>query len=55
MTATATTPTITSHPCLSCGREFGPELACQFCDQVSGMPPGVVLSSSGRRIGGYLL
>lgn len=52
---TATAAPVTTNLCPSCGRDFGPELACQFCDQVSGMPSGVVLSSSGRRIGGYLL
>ena len=44
-----------ARPCPSCGREWGAGIACQFCDQVEGLPPGVHLSSPARRFGGYLL
>lgn len=44
-----------SRPCPSCGREWGAGIACQFCDQVEGLPTGVHLSSPARRFGGYLL
>jgi uncharacterized RDD family membrane protein YckC len=44
-----------ARPCPSCGREFGGAVACQFCDQVDGLPDGVVLSSSARRLGAHLL
>jgi uncharacterized RDD family membrane protein YckC len=44
-----------SRPCPSCGREWGGGIACQFCDQVEGLPPGVHLSSPARRFGGYVL
>jgi uncharacterized RDD family membrane protein YckC len=44
-----------SRPCASCGREWGGGIACQFCDQVEGLPPGVHLSSPARRFGGYVL
>jgi uncharacterized RDD family membrane protein YckC len=44
-----------SRPCPSCGREWGPGIACQFCHQVEGLPTGVQLSSAGRRLGAYLL
>ena len=33
----------------------GRGIACQFCDQVEGLPTGVHLSSPARRFGGYLL
>jgi uncharacterized RDD family membrane protein YckC len=42
-------------PCPSCQREWGAGVACQFCDQVEGLPIGVHLSSAGRRFGGHLL
>lgn len=29
--------------------------SCQVCRQVDGLPPGIQLSSPGRRLGGYLL
>jgi uncharacterized RDD family membrane protein YckC len=51
-----TTPAYTpSRPCPSCSREWGAGIACQFCDQVEGLPVGVHLSSPARRFGGYLL
>jgi hypothetical protein len=45
----------TSRPCPSCHREWGAGIACQFCDQVEGLPLGVHLSSPGRRLGAHLL
>jgi hypothetical protein len=36
-------------------REWGNGIACQFCNQVEGLPTGVRLSSPARRLGGYLL
>ncbi len=44
-----------SRPCPSCGRDWGDGIACQFCDQVEGVPVGVHLSSSARRLGAHLL
>lgn len=41
--------------CPSCGQAFGPGFTCQACGQVSNLPPGVRLSSVGRRLGAYLL
>src|SRR5881275_1386914 len=41
--------------CTTCGREWGQGLSCQFCNQVAGLPPGVRLSSPGRRLGAHLL
>jgi uncharacterized RDD family membrane protein YckC len=43
------------HQCEACGRERGAGIACQFCDQVDGLPVGIRLSSPARRFGGYLL
>jgi uncharacterized RDD family membrane protein YckC len=43
------------RPCPSCGREWGLGVACQFCDQVEGFPPGVKLSSSAKRFGAHVL
>lgn len=43
------------RPCVSCGREWGAGIACQFCDQVEGLPKGVHLSSPARRFGEYVL
>ena len=55
-TAAVTVPPYApSRPCPSCGREWGAGIACQFCDQVEGLPAGVHLSSPARRFGGYLL
>jgi uncharacterized RDD family membrane protein YckC len=45
----------TSGVCPSCGRTWGDGVACQFCDQISGMPEGTHLASVGHRFGGYLL
>lgn len=52
--ATPVSPTPT-RPCPACRRDWGAGIACQFCDQVSGLPSGVVLSSPGRRLGAHLL
>jgi uncharacterized RDD family membrane protein YckC len=53
---TTTVPTGSSAgTCPSCGRHWGDGVACQFCDQISGMPEGVKLASVGIRFGGYLL
>jgi uncharacterized RDD family membrane protein YckC len=41
--------------CPVCGRGFGTGISCQFCGQVDGLPSGVHLSSSARRLGGHLL
>jgi uncharacterized RDD family membrane protein YckC len=41
--------------CSACGREFGDQISCQFCGQVSNLPQGVVLSSIGRRFWAYVL
>lgn len=46
---------VVSRPCPACHREWGVGLACQFCDQVEGVPVGVHLSSPGRRLGAHLL
>jgi uncharacterized RDD family membrane protein YckC len=43
------------RPCPSCGREWGQGISCQFCDQVEGLPPGVHLSSSAKRLGAHVL
>jgi uncharacterized RDD family membrane protein YckC len=56
MSGVAVAPGLTpARPCSSCGREWGGGIACQFCSQVEGLPPGVHLSSPARRFGGYLL
>jgi uncharacterized RDD family membrane protein YckC len=44
-----------SRPCPACGRDWGEGIACQFCDQVEGVPIGVNLSSSARRLGAHML
>jgi uncharacterized RDD family membrane protein YckC len=44
-----------TRPCPSCGREWGAGISCQFCDQVEGLPSGVVLASSARRFGAHVL
>jgi uncharacterized RDD family membrane protein YckC len=44
-----------ANTCPSCGRGWGGGVACQFCDQVDGLPEGVHLSSPAKRLGGYLL
>jgi len=44
-----------TRPCPACHREWGGGLACQFCDQVEGLPLGINLSSPGRRLGAHLL
>lgn len=46
---------IASRTCPSCARAWGGGIACQFCDQVEGLPTGVHLSSPAKRFGGYLL
>ncbi len=45
----------TPNECASCGRDYGADVACQFCKQVAGLPRGVVLASPARRLGGYLM
>ena len=52
---TAAPQYVPARPCPSCGREWGNRIACQFCNQVEGLPRGVHLSSPARRLGGYLL
>jgi hypothetical protein len=41
--------------CANCGRTWGPNMACQLCGQVDGMPVGVCLARPGRRLGGLLM
>jgi uncharacterized RDD family membrane protein YckC len=41
--------------CPNCGQAWTGSQACTFCGQVWGLPEGIVLSSAGRRLGGYLL
>ena len=41
--------------CQYCDRPWGDGLACQFCNQVAGLPEGMRLATVGRRLGGYLL
>lgn len=43
------------RPCPACNREWGLGIACQFCDQVEGLPVGINLSSVGKRFGAHLL
>lgn len=45
----------TSRRCGNCGRDFAEGVACQSCQQVAGLPRGVVLASPARRLGGFLL
>jgi hypothetical protein len=44
-----------SRRCGNCARDFGEGVACQSCQQVAGLPRGVVLASPARRLGGFLL
>jgi uncharacterized RDD family membrane protein YckC len=44
-----------SRACPACGRGWGVGVACQFCDQVDGLPTGVHLSGVGRRLGAHVL
>ncbi len=41
--------------CPNCGQAWTGSQACTFCGQVWGLPRGIMLSSAGRRLGGYLL
>lgn len=41
--------------CPNCGQAWTGSQACTFCGQVWGMPKGIMVSSAGRRFGGYLL
>jgi uncharacterized RDD family membrane protein YckC len=41
--------------CPNCGQAWTGSQACTFCGQVWGLPKGIMLSSAGRRFGGYLL
>jgi uncharacterized RDD family membrane protein YckC len=41
--------------CVNCGQAWTGTQSCGFCGQVWGLPTGIVLSSAGRRFGGYLL
>lgn len=48
-------PTPPTGGCVSCGREPGPGVSCQFCGQLAATPAGVRISSAGRRLGAHLL
>ena len=50
-----TTPAPPVGGCVSCGREAGPGVSCQFCGQLAATPAGVRISSAGRRLGAHLL
>ena len=50
-----TTPAPPVGGCVSCGREPGPGVSCQFCGQLAATPAGVRISSAGRRLGAHLL
>jgi len=41
--------------CPTCGQTTAGDVSCQFCGQVLILPPGISLSTAGRRFGGYLL
>jgi uncharacterized RDD family membrane protein YckC len=41
--------------CPKCGQAWTGSQSCTFCGQVWGLPNGIVLSSAGRRLGGFLL
>lgn len=41
--------------CPNCGQAWTGSQACTFCGQIWGLPKGIMLSSAGRRFGGYLL
>ncbi|WP_079049485.1 RDD family protein [Streptomyces torulosus] len=41
--------------CPNCGQITAGEVSCQFCGQALILPPGILLSTVGRRFGGYLL
>jgi uncharacterized RDD family membrane protein YckC len=41
--------------CFNCGSPWGDGCGCQFCGQMYGCPPGVILSSSMKRLGAHLL
>ncbi len=41
--------------CPNCGQPWTGSQSCTFCGQLWGLPNGIVLSSVGRRFGGYLL
>jgi uncharacterized RDD family membrane protein YckC len=41
--------------CPNCRHQWTGSQTCSFCGQVWGLPNGIVLSSVGRRFGGYLL
>src|SRR6266511_513888 len=45
----------TGKVCLNCGQDFGEDVACQFCQQIAGLPNGISLASPARRLGGYLM
>lgn len=54
--ASETVPVATSGGlCPVCGRQWGDGVACQFCEQISGMAEGVRLASVGQRLAAYLL
>jgi uncharacterized RDD family membrane protein YckC len=48
-------PAAVARRCPMCGRDWGAGIACQFCNQVEGLPSGIQLSSPGHRFGGYIL
>ncbi|WP_413253711.1 RDD family protein [Streptomyces pseudovenezuelae] len=41
--------------CPTCGQVAAGDVSCQFCGQALILPPGILLSTVGRRFGGYLL
>ena len=41
--------------CPNCGQVWTGSQSCAFCGQVWGLPCGILLSSAGRRFGGFLL
>ena len=47
--------TATSYTCPNCGHPWAGEQSCQICGQLGGLPPGIRLSSAGRRLGESLL
>src|SRR5438046_435331 len=53
--ALAEKETSTVPACVSCGREPGPGIACQFCGQLKSAAPGIRLSTAGKRLGAHLL
>lgn len=44
-----------NRPCPSCNRDFGPGMACQYCQLVEGLAAPVHLSSPGKRLGAHVV